>query len=459
MRRQIRLLSLIAAIATAVVVHASAQGLSSDEQRALRSLIELRFDVVPLTDGLALRPKTRRGDLRLIEISDSILVNGAPVTGRELRERVGADADAILRLSYLEPAARRALFAAAEAPEATSPARPERERESSRVTSTTTTTSAQMTTRRSRRSGDRIRIFGDVFVREDEEISGQVVAVLGDVRIEGAVDDQVVAVLGSVELGPRAVVTSDIVTVGGRLRRAEGAQVRGGVTEVSLGGVRINMYPLVTWGPFDMFDRFGGFDPMMRLIGSTFRYLLLAILGSIVLVVARRPLEGAARRVADEPAKATLVGLMAWMLFLPVFVLTAVVLAITIIGIPFLVLLPFAFVLLLLMALVGFSGTAYAVGQWARRRLGMGGVAPFIDIYLGILVILLPLFAGRIVGLGGWPLSPLVFLLLATGVAVEFLAWSCGFGAVLTNTFVRWQARRANRAVPDISTSPSTPSA
>ena len=88
-------------------------------------------------------------------------------------------------------------------------------------------------------------------VGEDEEVSGQVVAVMGSVRIDGEVGDQVVAVLGSVDLGPRAVVRGDVVTVGGRLRKAPGAQVRGAVTEVSLGdpGMRVHLSPWFDgWG-------------------------------------------------------------------------------------------------------------------------------------------------------------------------------------------------------------------
>jgi hypothetical protein len=37
---------------------------------------------------------------------------------------------------------------------------------------------------------------------------------------------------------------------------------------------------------------------------------------------------------------------------------------------------------------------------------------------------------------------------VATGLGVEFLAWASGFGAMLTNTFSRWQARRAARSTP-----------
>jgi hypothetical protein len=35
---------------------------------------------------------------------------------------------------------------------------------------------------------------------------------------------------------------------------------------------------------------------------------------------------------------------------------------------------------------------------------------------------------------------------VAVGFVVEFLAWSSGLGAVLTNAFARWSARRAMRA-------------
>ena len=97
------------------VVHGDGSQLTDDEQRDLRARIERRYDVVPLSDAVALRPKTPDGGVRLIEVSDTIAINGVAVSGRELRERVGADADAIMRLSYLDAKTRRALFEPAEA--------------------------------------------------------------------------------------------------------------------------------------------------------------------------------------------------------------------------------------------------------------------------------------------------------------------------------------------------------
>jgi hypothetical protein len=430
MRTWLRSIAAIVLIATATTVALVAQEAVDTDQRALRTRLEERYDIVPLSDGVALTPKTRRGDVRLIEVSDTIAVNGTVVTGRELRDRVGSDADAILRLSYLDPAARRALFA----PAAARPVTPE---------SPVETRPEQPEGRRMHRAGgDRVRVFGDVNVREDEHVGGQVVAVIGSVRIDGEVGDQVVAVLGSVNLGPKAIVNGDIVSVGGRVRRAEGSQVRGAVTEVSLADADTRLH-IGPWagglGALSLFDGFGAFP---RLLASTFRFLLLVILTSLAMIIARGTVEASAHRLADDPIKSTLVGIAAEILVVPVLVLTAVVLAISLIGIPLLLFLPFVVLFLILLALLGFSGTAFVIGQWARRRFGLATSPGIIDVCLGVLVILLPVLVGRVIALGGWPTSPVSFLLIAAGAGLEFLAWSAGFGAVLTNTFGRWQARR-----------------
>ena len=300
---------------TAVEGRGVAQQVSADEQQTLRTRIEQRYDVVPISGGVALTPKTARADVRLISDSDTIAVNGVAVSGRELRERVGADADAILRLWDL--GAQRS--APAVHSRAGRPARPDQEPALERTTPATPEPPPRPNNRRS--NGDRVRVLGSVVVNEGEEVSGQVVAVLGSAHVNGEVGDQVVAVLGDVELGPHAIVRGDVVSVGGRLRRAPGAQVHGSVTEVSLGGLGTSIHVpwMAGWGPV----YFGGFGPIARLIGTTFRFVLLALVACVALVVARRAVEGSAQRVVDDPIKATLVGLVAWVLFVPMLVLIA----------------------------------------------------------------------------------------------------------------------------------------
>lgn len=429
-------------VVLAVVCTAGAASqVPSEDQRQLRTRIEQRYDIVPLTDAIALRPKSRSGDVRLIEVSAGVIsINGVAVTGRELRDRAGADADLILPLSYLSPEERRAFLSSGEPPaEAPAGAEPP-----AAAPSQPSSDEAAGTGRR-RSHGDRVRIFGSVEVPAGEEVTGQAVAVMGSVRVDGEVDDQVVAVLGSVTLGPHAVVRGDVVAVGGRVIRAEGAQVHGGVTEVSMGELALRSDHDYWFHPRTTLWYLVGFGALPRLIGSTFHFLLLAMFACIAFVVARGTVEGSAERVSDNPVKATVVGLAAVVLLAPAFLLTAIVLAISIVGIPLLLLLPFAMFALVLIALAGFSGTACAVGRWARRRFGLAHSAAFVDITVGVFLILLPVLLGRVLSLAGWPVSPFAGLLLATGIGLEFLAWTSGFGAVLENALSRWQARRATR--------------
>jgi len=415
-----------------------------DDRRALREQLERKYDLVPLTDGVGLRPKAR-GDVRLVEVTaGTVAINGDVVTGRELRDRLGADADAVLRLSYLSTDELREVAA----PPAPAPAPPAPEPSLER------TPSEPRPERdwRHRSHGDRIRIFGNVSVNQDEEIGGQAVAVFGSVRVDGKVDDQVVAVLGSVILGSDAVVGGDVVSVGGRVIRSPGAETRGSVTEVALTDSWVPFHGPWSRGwegaPF-----FFSFGAVPRLIGTGVRLSLLLLLTGVALLVARRSVDASAVRVADNPLKTTVVGLVAEVLVLPILVLTTIVLSISIIGIPLLLLLPFVVLALLVMALVGFTGTAAAIGNAVQRRYSPGAQTPYMAVVVGLLVILSPVLLGRLLAVVGWPVTPVSVLLVAIGFTLELLAWASGFGAMLGHAFSGWQARRPHRGL----VSPSTP--
>ncbi len=450
MAKSLRWLTVMAAVMLALGGIARTQGRDGDT-RALRERLERRFDIVALSDGVGLRPKTRAGDVRLIEVTaGAVLVNGLAVTGRELRDRLGDDAEPVLRLSYLSAGELKEFAAPPELeprpatrdPDAPAPApEPAPPLEAPR----SSPSDSRTWSRRSR--GDRIRIFGDVSVDRDEEVTGQVVAVFGSVRVHGKVGDQVVAVMGSVLLGPDAVVGGDVVSVGGRVHREGGAEVRRGVTEVAIDELPFGVHigPWNSWGQAPWFASFGAIP---RLFGTALRLSLLLLVTGIALIVARRGVEASAERVIDNPLKVTAVGLLAELLALPVLVLTVIVLSISIIGIPLLLLMPFVVVGLIFMALVGFTGTAAAVGGLVQRRLSGGVRVDFAAVLVGLLVILSPLLVARLLALGGWPLTPVAVVLVGVGFAVELLAWASGFGAMLVNAFTRWQARRPFRGGP-----------
>ena len=403
---------------------------------AARSRVEARFEVVPLRNAIGLRPRDRGSRIRMIEIGDDgIAIDGATVSGRELRDRVGSDADAIIPLSYFDAAQRRAFLEVSDRPAARplEPA-PPREREAAPAP-------PERSTIARRRVGDRIHVFGGVTVSRDESVDGQVVAVFGPVRIDGRVSDQVVAVLGSVTLGPEAEVDGDVVAVGGRIDAAPGARIRGQTHEVSFRSpdVDIRWAPWMAAVPFIAYP----FNGMARLMGTLFRLLLLGVFGSLILLLMRQPVERIGQRVRTEPLKMAMVGLLAQLLFFPLAFLTAVVLAISIIGIPLLLLIPFAILAMLMVFLGGFTSVAYIVGGWGAERAGLQSDQPFVRVWIGVLLVLTPLLVARLFGIVGGPFGVGAFLVASAAFLVEYVAWTTGFGAALATAFEQWRNRRA----------------
>jgi hypothetical protein len=453
--RRMRVLTVSAVLLTTIAWpgpleagRAAVQETSRFDRGLLRSQIDPRYEIVPLTRGIGLRPKDRSSQIRMIEIADgSIAIDGEPVTGRELRQRLGAEADLILQLSYLDAQQRRALVgdapAAATTPGPREPpleaAQPEpRTPESDRADRVEPPADGRT------RVGERVRIFGNATVNRDEWVDGQVVAVLGSVRVDGYVADQVVAVLGSVELGPDARVRGDVTAVGGTVRRAPGAQIGGSIHEIDIASeeLRRHLHWVPWWtGPWAS----NPFVGTARLAGTLIRLLLLTLLVSLIVFVLRQPIAGVAERIRTEPLKMTVVGLLAQLVFLPALALTTVILAVSIIGIPLLLLVPFVVVAMLLIMLGGFAAVADAAGGWAAARLGLTTDQPYLRVSLGVIVILAPLLITRIIGvvLGGF--YPVTLMLSAFAFLIEYLAWTAGFGAALVSALQRWRKPPAPR--------------
>jgi hypothetical protein len=398
------------------------------EGAALRQQIERRFEVLVLTDRIVLRPRAAAGSVRLIELGGpgTIAIDGAPATGGEVRDRLGADAGAVLQLSYLDGEQRRALFggAAAASPAVPAPTPPEPSTAPAPPPALPPIESAE---RRRVRRGDRLRFGGDVRVDEDEVITGDVVAIGGSARIDGEVRGEVVVVGGNVELGPRALITRDLAVVGGMLQRAEGARVQGQLHEIGIG--ELDFGDFAPWRDWRR-GSIRGFTRTFALMSTLGRVAILCVLGALVMLLGRQYVEKTSLRAAAEPLKAGAVGFLAQLLFLPVLLVTIVILIVTLIGIPLLLLIPFALLALCAIALLGFTSMAYRIGQFVSERFRWGLSGPYAATILGVLVIVSPLLLGRLLSLIGGPIMPIAIGLFVIAFIVEYLVWTIGFGAV-----------------------------
>ena len=419
--RRHRLPALLAMVLVAAGVSGGRVAAQTSVPQTLRQQVEQRFDVLTVQDGLALKPKSPVRDVRWVEVTGgAISVNGAPVSGAELRDKLGDDADVVMQLSYLDPAARTAMFRAAGSAQAVEPSTPD-----------------QAASRESRSvDGGQFKMGGSITVPAGEIVSGDVVNVGGAIHVLGEVRGAVVAIGGTVELGPTANVGGDVTVIGGSLLRDPAARVSGEIVDVGSGSWASwrARFPRGRWR-----EEWGGrtFGSAFSLLSTLARVAVLCLLAALVVLLGRDHVARISARAAAEPLKAGAIGLLAQLLLLPLLIVTIVLLVVTIIGIPLLVLIPFILLGLVVVALVGFTSVAYHVGHLLHARVGRVGDGPYSTTIAGILILVSPLLLARLLGLAGGIVFPMTLALLVTGAILEYVAWTIGFGAVALARFNR----------------------
>jgi hypothetical protein len=174
--------------------------------------------------------------------------------------------------------------------------------------------------------------------------------------------------------------------------------------------------------------------------GTLLRIGFLALLALIVVAFGQKWIERIAERAAADPLRSGLTGFLGEVLFIPLLLITGVVLIVSIIGIPLLVLLPFVFLTVWIVALVGFTGVAYYVGGVLARRFGWTDRSIYLVVLLGVLAIALITLVARAAAIAGGGLF--AFPAAFVGYLVEYLAWTLGFGAAILAGHRTWRMRR-----------------
>jgi hypothetical protein len=179
----------------------------------------------------------------------------------------------------------------------------------------------------------------------------------------------------------------------------------------------------------------------LSLAATVFRIAAVAAFMLLILLVARAPVARVGRAAAAEPLRAAIIGLAAEVLFLPLVLICSLALGITIIGLPFVfVLVPVAFMLAILALLLGYTALACRLGEWLEDRLRWRPRSAVLAATLGLLLIVTPTVAARLLGVGPEPLRVAAFGVLVFGVCLEFLIWTMGLGATLMTGFGRWNS-------------------
>lgn len=439
----------------------------SAERQALQKTLTEGYEAEAISGGVRLTPRKDRLGVRTLEMTgEGIKVNGARIAPDVLTAWLGDDARPLVTLAGLPAAERRAVLglpadagpaalpAGKAAPEPIAkPAEPTDEAATDSdlaaeepETSDTPEEPATPPSPHSVSSGSKVRFGGGVTVEADEvaetavsiggrvrvdgEVRENVAAIGGPVEINGKVGGDVVSVGSNVTLGPKSEVGGDVASVGGVIERAPGAKVHGSMSE-NAGGV----WHGIPWHIDSEGARWHPFGRFVEFSWSVFGKVILALLACLILLLARQPFERVDRQLAADFWKSAIAGLAGEILFIPLFVVVTLILAISIIGCVLFLLYPFVFLALLFFSLLGYTASAHQLGRLLENRFGRRFGSPYAATLVGVAAIEIWTVLGYAINLGGGVLHVLAALFIFFGILVRYVAWTAGLGAVILSRF------------------------
>jgi hypothetical protein len=249
-------------------------------------------------------------------------------------------------------------------------------------------------------NGDIDAGFGDVKI--EGPVQGDVRAEFGDVYVNDLVKGNVNVGWGNVDLGPRAKILGNLECEGGEITGNRSA-VKG---DMMARGMALD------------FDEAHG-PSIIGFFGWLFAALAFSACAVLAAVVAPRPLASAANRAEESPGRSFVYGLIS----LPVIFVLCVVLAVSIIGIPLLLLLVPAYLALLFF---GALVAAFFIGTRVLMITGRYRVGNALAAVVGALILAATTF---IPVLGDLLLYALSLL---------------GTGAIILALFSRWRPRASH---------------
>jgi hypothetical protein len=196
-------------------------------------------------------------------------------------------------------------------------------------------------------SSNVVKIGSDVTIEEGTKVHN-VLAIGGQVTVEGVVENNIVALGGSVVLTRTAVVRGNVFALGGIIVRGRGAEVHGNVTEINADDISSAIANALS-------EEWEGWSWIFAIV-SVAIFLGVLLLTVLVVFLIPKPVRLIAAAVREKPFKVTVWGLAGLVLVVPL----AVLLAVSVVGI---VLIPLEMAIVLCAVLIGFISASQLVGQ------------------------------------------------------------------------------------------------
>jgi hypothetical protein len=256
-------------------------------------------------------------------------------------------------------------------------------------------------------------------VAEDELVKGDVVVMGGGLQVDGKVLGKAVCVAGDLEISDNGEVEGDVVSFGGSVISEEGA---------AIGGQVIDFGRLLPGA-----EGVRGATPYLNIVMLALRLAVMAVLALIVLALMGDRLDAMCEQCASGIGRPFRMGAIWLLAALLLFTLSAFTLALTIIGIPVVILLGVIFGALLL---ASYYVTCRLLGQRILAVLGANdNGSAWQSILIGLVVLEGPAILLVALALVIAPDGSAMAMPRTIDLILKFLALSLGFGCVLNSRF------------------------
>jgi len=243
-----------------------------------------------------------------------------------------------------------------------------------------------------------VKLNEDINMGQDL-IFKDLVAIKGNINVKGDVGGDIVAVLGSIHLYPTARVAGDVVSIGGKIEKDEGAKVKGEITEIVIGKGGEKM--VEAYAPLVMTMGMGGF-----LVLKALAFLGFIGLSMIIVSFMTGQIGTISSKIEKEWLKTLLWGILGFILICPI----AILLAITVIGIPLIIV---EMILVSIAMLAGYIAVSQLIGKKFTKAIRRPNQPMMIEVILGLTILFL------------------VDLIPVLGMIVKCLALTFGFGSAI----------------------------
>jgi hypothetical protein len=196
-------------------------------------------------------------------------------------------------------------------------------------------------------SANIIKIGSNVTIEEGTKVRN-VLAIGGQITVDGVVENHVVSIGGSIVLTRTAVVGGSVFSLGGIVVRGRGAEVYGNLTEINTDDISEAITKALS-------EEWEGWSWIFAIVSlSIFLGVLLVTILTVFLIP--KPVRLISSAIKEKPFKVTAWGLTGLVLVVPL----AVLLAVSVIGI---VLIPLEMAIVLFAVLLGFIAVSQLVGR------------------------------------------------------------------------------------------------